>query len=145
MTVPQVTTPPIVRFMRKVDKTPDGHWLWTGVKGGKAPHQYGYFRPGTRPTDPKSPTHRWLYEQLFGPVAADLEVDHVCKVKLCCNPDHLEVVTSIENARRKRLVTCRAGLHDLTDPARAVWDKHGRRRGCKACASMRDRARGRGQ
>lgn len=53
--------------------------------------------------------HRLFYEQVHGPVAADLELDHLCVSRtrgaggstLCINPDHLEPVTSTENQRRR--------------------------------------------
>jgi hypothetical protein len=37
---------------------------------------------------------------LCRPVPADLEVDHLCHKRWCVNPDHLEVVTHLENIRR---------------------------------------------
>lgn len=134
--------PPMTRFMRKIDRENEaGHWLWTGVRAGAPPHEYGYFRPGSRSTDPKVPAHRWIYEQTIGPIPDGLELDHVCRVKLCVNPAHMEPVTEAENHKRKRLEICRSGLHDLTIERNVQWDKQGRRRGCAECTRARDRAR----
>ena len=133
--------PPLERFMRKVDKQPDGHWIWTGVRAGAKPHEYGAFRPGTRSSDPKVPAHRWLWEQLVGAIPDGLQLDHVCKVKLCVNPKHLEPVTEAENHRRKRLDRCRSGKHDLTVAENLLWDDRGRRRGCLACRKEREARR----
>jgi hypothetical protein len=36
-----------------------------------------------------------------GPVPEGLELDHLCRVKACVNPDHLEPVTHQENCRRR--------------------------------------------
>lgn len=39
---------------------------------------------------------------LCEPVPDGLEVDHLCKMRWCVNPDHLELVTHQENIRRQR-------------------------------------------
>jgi hypothetical protein len=44
--------------------------------------------------------HRYVYEQLVGPIPAGLVLDHLCKNRKCANPDHLEPVTPGENIRR---------------------------------------------
>jgi HNH endonuclease len=45
--------------------------------------------------------HRAVYTLLVGPIPPRMELDHLCRVRACCNPDHLEVVTHAENMRRK--------------------------------------------
>jgi len=47
--------------------------------------------------------HSVVYEHYKGPVPAGLELDHLCRVRRCCNPAHLEPVTHLENIRRGRL------------------------------------------
>jgi hypothetical protein len=44
--------------------------------------------------------HRSMYEQAIGPIPAGLELDHLCSVRACIRPDHLEPVTPSQNARR---------------------------------------------
>lgn len=44
--------------------------------------------------------HRLRYEIERGPIPEDLELDHLCRVRSCCNPAHLEPVTRQENLRR---------------------------------------------
>lgn len=61
----------------------DDCWEWTG----KAASGYG--------------AHRRVYEWLRGPVPEGLELDHLCRNKLCVRPDHLEPVTRAENMRRR--------------------------------------------
>lgn len=46
------------------------------------------------------PAHRYIYELLQGPVADDLQMDHLCRNTSCVNPGHLEPVTVAENQRR---------------------------------------------
>jgi hypothetical protein len=40
------------------------------------------------------------YELFVNPVPAGLQLDHLCRVRSCCNTDHLEPVTLQENVRR---------------------------------------------
>lgn len=44
--------------------------------------------------------HRAAYEIFVGPIPAGLVIDHLCRNRRCCNPVHLEPVTSAENTRR---------------------------------------------
>jgi len=46
--------------------------------------------------------HRWVYEQFVSPIPDGLVIDHLCRVKACIRPDHLEAVTISENTRRGR-------------------------------------------
>jgi hypothetical protein len=45
--------------------------------------------------------HRIAYELAHGPIADDLTVDHLCRMRTCVNPNHLELVTRAENTRRE--------------------------------------------
>lgn len=44
--------------------------------------------------------HRYFYEQVNGPVPSGLQIDHLCRVRACVNPKHLEPVSHAENGRR---------------------------------------------
>lgn len=86
------------RFWSKVDKT-GGCWLWTGPQAGRGFRErksYGVFSIGER----KVYAHRYAYELLVGPIPDDLELDHLCRVKFCVNPAHLEAVTADVNKAR---------------------------------------------
>lgn len=44
--------------------------------------------------------HRVLYVERNGPIPEGLCLDHLCRIRACVNPDHLEPVTVVENIRR---------------------------------------------
>ncbi len=66
----------------------NGCHLWTGFidKAG-----YGRIREGGRDT-PVLYAHRATYEMEIGPIPDGCELDHLCRVKHCRNPQHLEPV-----------------------------------------------------
>lgn len=81
------------RFFAKVAPGPGGCLLWTGALDSNG---YGRFQD----VDGRNmPAHRWLLERVFGP-NSDLVTDHLCRVRACVRPSHLEFVTSAENVRR---------------------------------------------
>lgn len=128
----RAATDPWVRFLRFVEVRDDGCWTWTGTTAGTT-QKRPTFRATTRSTDAKVYAFRWAYEHEVGPIPDGLDLDHTCKRFWCVNPAHGEPVVHAENMRRARLAVCRAGLHDLTDPANCRWDAKGQRRGCAIC------------
>jgi hypothetical protein len=47
--------------------------------------------------------HIVMYIMHKADIPGGLELDHLCKIKCCVNPDHLEPVTHSENIRRSRI------------------------------------------
>lgn len=87
-------------------------WLWTGALNR---YGYGHISRGRRLGAVR--VHRAVWELLVGPIADGLELDHVCRVRHCCNPDHLEPVTRAVNVARgaRRAGTARPkGRHERT-------------------------------
>lgn len=92
-------------LLARINKTPTC-WLWTGAPSNSG---YGHYKVGGKAIK----AHRAVYELLVGPIPEGMQLDHLCEVKLCVNPDHLEPVTHQENARRHydKSSLCRNGLH----------------------------------
>lgn len=71
--------------------------LWGGRINNKG---YGL---AWSPTSNGAAAHRVVYERLIGPIAAGLQLDHLCRNRDCVNPAHMEPVSPSENYRRARL------------------------------------------
>lgn len=82
----------IERFLAKIEFTPTC-WLWTAGKSSG----YGTFvAPGRRQVK----AHRVSYELSIGPIPDTFVVDHLCRVRNCVNPEHLEAVNEKTNILR---------------------------------------------
>lgn len=113
--------------MRYVAGAPDQCWIWLG----RVHKRYGAARHTT--------AHRYVYEQLVGPIPEGLELDHLCKTPLCVNPAHLEPVTRMENIRRRYAdYTHCANGHEFTDEN--TYIRPSGHRDCRACIRVRVRA-----
>jgi HNH endonuclease len=124
------------RLLAKCVIEPNGCWSWTGAtqKG------YGALRVGGK-NGRTLRAYRLLYELHVGPISDGLELDHLCRNKLCINPAHLEPVTHQENmiradAGKKTGALNRAKTHCANghpyDDINTYWDSRGDR-ACRAC------------
>lgn len=86
--------------------------------------------------------HRIAYELLVGPIPDGLQLDHLCRVRNCVNPDHLEPVTGQENMRRGYFGTkthCPNG-HAYDEANTYIFSNtRGRHRQCRTCTNQRTR------
>jgi hypothetical protein len=64
-------------------------WIWQRTRN---PQGYGQQN--------KAGAHRVYFERANGPLPPGMEPDHLCRVRCCVNPAHMEAVTRGENARR---------------------------------------------
>jgi hypothetical protein len=125
--------PELGLFMRHVRRDEQGCWRWTG---SIRPNGYGSFQGAS--------AHRVAYELFVGAIGPDLCVDHLCRVRDCVNPLHLEAVTRAENtlrgtspaAENARKTTCKRG-HPLS--GENLYLSNGAR-SCLACRRETSRA-----
>ncbi len=131
---------PEAKFMVRVDIDEGGCWLWVGHI---AANGYAIFSDGKSVL-----AHRWAYERYIGPIPEGFVIDHLCGVRCCVNPLHLEPVTLAENVRRGGLVANagavnRAKTHcprgHAYDGENTYTSKAGKRH-CRACARLFDRS-----
>lgn len=71
-------------------------WVW---QGSKTPRGYGIVQIGNRPRKTQY-VHRLSYEAFVGAIPRGLDLDHLCRVRACFNPSHLEPVTRSVNTVR---------------------------------------------
>lgn len=155
-------TDPVQHFWEQVDRSggPDACWPWTLSVNLVGYGQYNNKMAG------RNATHVYAYRQVHGAVPEGLHVDHTCHNedlscpggkeclhRRCCNPAHLEAVTTGENLRRanaprnqgNQKTHCPHG-HEYNE-ANTMWIKKVRNgrtydtRMCRVC--NRDRARAR--
>lgn len=115
-------------------------WLWTGYRNKDG---YGIYRGRL--------AHRIAYIETHGSYPEGTVTDHLCRVRHCVNPEHLEAVTIGENVRRGQLsmlmkakhsttINCPQGHLKSSDNLYLNQDKDGfPRRSCKTCTKERRR------
>lgn len=116
-----------------------GCWLWSGCSTKKGYGMIAVPKPNGKPFG--TGAHRVFFVAARGAIPDGLTLDHLCMIKLCVNPDHLEIVTRGENTRRARLGCkepkpshCKRG-HAYT-PETTFAYKDGRWE-CKTCMAPR--------
>ncbi|MER2267051.1 HNH endonuclease signature motif containing protein [Methylobacterium oxalidis] len=120
------TRPAAERFEAFVVPEPtSGCHLWIGAADERG---YGTFNRGDRTVL----AHRFVCEQILGPLPADREVRHLCHTPACVNPEHLRPGTHRENMHDairagRNAVGSRAGGAKLTETAVAIGRRLGTR------------------
>lgn len=77
----------------RIKRVPGGCWIW---QGNTAPNGYGLIRVGGKWIG----AHRAAFMAVGGVIPEGKEIDHLCAVKNCVNPEHMEAVTKSVNLRR---------------------------------------------
>jgi hypothetical protein len=124
-----------IEFHIRRDST--GCWLWTGVLGVDG---YARVSVGGRLRS----AHRTSYEVHVGPIPEGLQIDHLCRVRHCVNPEHLEPVTAQTNTRRGQTIAAKHAAtthcpqgHEYT-PENTYSSKRGER-DCRQCRRVHSR------
>jgi len=128
------------RFDTKIERTPDGCWEWRGARSTDGYGIFTYLTCSVR-------AHRLSYVMHRGPFEPTLVIDHLCRNRMCVNPDHLETVTDVENVMRGESFSALRSV-SATCPnghvyqAEAHIDKRGRRfcTVCRAATLVREGA-----
>ena len=130
----------------KIAESQSGCWLWQGpllptgyASVGMSSKAVGEYVPGK---SRNVRLHRWMYELHRANIPHGLDLDHLCRVRHCINPWHLEPVTRSVNLRRavgigsqwSSRTACSRG-HAYT-PENTRVDKQGHRV-CRTCARTR--------
>jgi hypothetical protein len=131
-------TEPIMRFLQKIVVSEELSfqsspcWEWIGCK---TRFGYGQFKVDAKNSSP----HRFAHEYFNGKIPDGFEVDHLCKVRHCCNPLHLEAITLFENRNRmnQSQTHCKYG-HELCGDNIRIDPRFGRI--CRACNRNRQMA-----
>ena len=112
-----------------------GCWIWKGcLRNG-----YGTVKQNGK----MQLAHRISFVHWNGEIKQGLEIDHLCRNKICCNPSHLEAVTHLENLKRgniglfnKNKTHCIYG-HEFTKENTII--KQDGRRNCRTCINRLNR------
>lgn len=101
-------------------------WLW---QGSLTHDGYGHFGFGGKVVR----AHRWFYEQIRGLIPVGLTLDHLCRVRRCVNPWHLEAVINKINVLRGNGRAAKAARQLYCVHGHKFSGRNGRQRICKEC------------
>ena len=121
------------KMWERIDKT-DTCWLWIGATSANG---YGVTSAGNG--NRLVGAHRRVYELLVGPIPEGLQLDHLCRVRNCVNPAHLEPVTPSVNQQRMGAVKTACPKGHGYDAANTYMYRG--RRNCRRCHADRQLAR----
>lgn len=128
----------------------DGYcWIWNGAltKGGygimRVSKKYAHLSDRVYSSCCQSTSHRWTYRSLRGPIPDGLTLDHLCRMRSCVNPWHLDPVSMRENILRGDTLAARNAAkthcihgHEFT-PENTGHQKSGKY--CMECKRMFNR------
>lgn len=129
----------VERLERHISSTEDdGCWHWIGAHDST-----GYGRCSKKTAGlGEQWAHRLVYRLLVGAIPDGFQLDHLCRVRDCVNPSHLEPVTHAENARRSPLMGAAykarsAATHCVHGHPRTPDNLYIDKRGYTACLTCR--------
>lgn len=129
----------VQRLLAKIDISEGGCWISRYSVGSHGYSQIGWQSEGKVKM---RLGHRVSWESANGPIPEGLTIDHKCRVRRCINPDHLQLMDNLSNARGGGGLhvaepepigkKCGKGLHELLKyPSGAV--------ACRECQAERSK------
>jgi hypothetical protein len=115
-------------FWTKVDiRSENECWPWKLSTGS-----HGYGQTWDKIT--VRVAHRCAWELTYGRIPVGLTIDHLCRNRRCCNPQHLRLLTNLENASSNgNAIKTHCLRGHLFDEENTYVDRKGHRR-CRQCA-----------
>lgn len=107
----------------------DGCREWMGAKSAAGYGQVSF-------NGKRTYVHRVMYEVFYGPIPDGLTIDHLCRNRGCCRPEHLEAVTHRVNmSRGSWAIKTHCPQGHPYDEANTMYrkTKYGRGRVCRTC------------
>ena len=142
--IPELDQGDIDRFWSKVNKDAQGGcWQWTG---GVTSWGYGQFHILMNGKRTNHRAHRVCWFLEHGTLGQESVLDHICRNRLCVNPDHLRELSNAQNvlagvgitAVNARKSSCKNGHPFDAENTRI---RSGGDRRCRACEREWDRSR----
>lgn len=118
-------------IQRAIVVDPSGCWIW---QRSRSRDGYGWASLHNKTHQ----AHRLVYKLLAGEPPEGMHLDHLCRVRHCVNPAHLEPVTPGENIRRSTLTP--AGMTECAKGHGELSEMRGQRR-CLACLAQYEESR----
>ena len=120
-----------------------GCWLWTGPvsKDGYGQFKMSHFQ---------WKAHRASWQMYRGEIPPGMQIDHICRVRSCVNPDHLRVVTQRTNVLENSIGLAAQNLSKTHCPRghplsgknlRTVKNAETNSRRCRTCHNAKIAAR----
>lgn len=104
------------RILDSVSRNEDGCWLWQRRIGNRG---YGVMTANGKASQL---AHRVSYAAFVGPIPEGLVIDHLCRVRSCVNPAHLEPVTQKANVLRSPIAPAAINTSKTHCPQGHLYD-----------------------
>ena len=129
----------LASIMRKISLGPAAASCW-GWRGQIDRHGYArsHLRNADGGVDTMALVHRITYQVLVGPIPGGLTLDHLCRIRYCVNPRHLDPCSMGENSARSPFVASSINRTKTECPRGHSYDavrssKGGTQRSCRTC------------